>query len=144
MRNTCFTKAADLLDHLLAASVNRTLGHLLATLTRLDLLIIDEVGYLPLHDPTKANLFFQLVSRAYEHTSLAITSNRPFQERDQVFGDPVIAAAILDRLLHHSVVFAIDGPSYRLRGKLATGRNARADPAAGSPSEDPQARGPKP
>lgn len=117
-KSVLFVKAADLVDQLLAASVNRTLGRLLQTLTRLDLLVIDEVGYLPMSEPSKANLFFQLVSRAYENMSLAITTNRPFQEWDQVFGDPVIAAAILDRLLHHSIVFAINGPSYRLKDKL--------------------------
>ena len=84
------------------------------------LLIIDELGYLPF-EPNAAHLFFQLVSRRYERGSLMITSNRSVGEWGTVFGDPVVATAILDRLLHHSQVITIRGDSYRLREKRRAG-----------------------
>lgn len=84
------------------------------------LLIIDELGYLPF-DPNAAHLFFQLVSRRYERGSLLIISNRSVGECGSVFGDPVVATAILDRLLHHSHVVTIRGDSYRLREKRRAG-----------------------
>jgi DNA replication protein DnaC len=84
------------------------------------LLIIDELGYLPF-DPNAAHLFFQLVSRRYERGSLLLTSNRSVGEWGTVFGDPVVATAILDRLLHHSHVVTIRGDSYRLREKRRAG-----------------------
>jgi len=85
--------------------------HKLDILSRLDLLIIEELGYLPM-DKGRANLFFQLVSRRYESGSMIITTNRAFNEWGQVFGDDVIAGAILDRVLHHSHIIAIQGESY--------------------------------
>lgn len=84
------------------------------------LLIVDELGYLPF-EPDAAHLFFQLVSRRYERGSLLITSNRSVGEWGTVFADPVVATAILDRLLHHSHVVTIRGDSYRLREKRRTG-----------------------
>src|SRR5246127_249359 len=84
------------------------------------LLIIDELGYLPF-EPNAAHLFFQLVSRRYEKGSMLITSNRSVGEWGEVFGDPVVATAILDRLLHHSHVLTIRGDSYRLREKRRAG-----------------------
>ena len=84
------------------------------------LLIVDELGYLPF-DPNAAHLFFQLVSRRYERGSLLLTSNRSVGEWGTVFGDPVVATAILDRLLHHSQVVTIRGDSYRLREKRRAG-----------------------
>jgi len=84
------------------------------------LLIVDELGYLPF-DPNAAHLFFQLVSRRYERGSMLITSNRSIGEWGDVFGDPVVATAILDRLLHHSQVITIRGDSYRLREKRRAG-----------------------
>ena len=75
------------------------------------MLIIEELGYLPM-DKGRANLFFQLVSRRYESGSMIITTNRAFNEWGQVFGDDVIAGAILDRVLHHSHIIAIQGESY--------------------------------
>ena len=84
------------------------------------LLIIDELGYLPF-EPNAAHLFFQLVSRRYERGSVLITSNRPVGEWGTVFGDPVVATAILDRLLHHSHVITIRGDSYRLKEKRRSG-----------------------
>ena len=77
-------------------------------------MIVDELGYLPL-ERGGANLFFQLVNARYEKGAMILTSNRGFKEWGEVFGDPVVAAALLDRLLHHAVVIEIEGNSYRLR-----------------------------
>jgi len=82
--------------------------------------LIDELGYLPF-EPNAAHLFFQLVTRRYERGSLLITSNRSVGEWGTVFGDPVVATAILDRLLHHSQVVTIRGDSFRLREKRRSG-----------------------
>ena len=97
----------------------------------------DELGYLPL-EPQAGHLFFQLISRRYEQGSVLISSNRPVQEWDEVYsfgegfayGDQVVAAAILDRLMHHSHVVMIRGDSYRLREKRRAGlrRNSRNSP----------------
>jgi DNA replication protein DnaC len=84
------------------------------------LLIVDELGYLPF-EPNAAHLFFQLVSRRYERGSMLLTSNRSVGEWGTVFGDPVVATAILDRLLHHSQVITIRGDSCRLREKRRAG-----------------------
>jgi hypothetical protein len=83
-------------------------------LCRASLLIIDEIGYLPL-SAGAGNLFFQLVNARYERGAMIVTSNRGFAEWGEVFGDPVVATALLDRLLHHAVVVHIEGASYRLR-----------------------------
>ena len=80
---------------------------------------LDELGYLPM-DGRRANLFFQLVAARYTHGSLLITSNVPFDGWGKLFGDEVLASAILDRLLHQSHIFAINGPSFRLKDKLAS------------------------
>lgn len=84
------------------------------------LLIIDEIGYLPI-DQSGANLFFQLISRRYEKGPLILTNNQAFGSWGEVFGDHVIAAAILDRVLHHAVTVNIRGNSYRLKDKLKAG-----------------------
>ena len=94
------------------------------------LLIVDELGYLPF-EPNAAHLFFQLVSRRYERGCMLVTSNRAISEWGGVFGDAVVATAILDRLLHHSHVMTIRGDSYRLRAKRRAGlvNQASAQPA---------------
>src|SRR6266568_1859156 len=76
--------------------------------------IVDEIGYLPVI-PGGGNLFFQLVNARYEKGAMILTSNRGFAEWGDVFGDPVVATALLDRLLHHPVVVQIEGSSYRMR-----------------------------
>ncbi|MCA0252655.1 MAG: IS21-like element helper ATPase IstB [Actinobacteria bacterium] len=94
-------------------------GRLAAELTKLrryGLLIVDEVGYLPF-DQDAANLFFQLVSSRYEHASLILTSNLPFSGWGGVFGDQVVAAAMIDRIVHHADVLTLKGASYRLRNR---------------------------
>ncbi len=81
---------------------------------RFALLIVDGIGYLPVI-PGGGNLFFQLVNARYEKGAMIMTSNRGFAEWGDIFGDAVVATALLDRLLHHAVVFQIEGSSYRLR-----------------------------
>lgn len=88
--------------------------------SRPDVLIIDEVGYFPFDELT-ANVFFQVVSKRYEHGSMILTSNKSYLEWGKVFGDDVLATAILDRLLHHAITFNIKGDSYRLREKKKAG-----------------------
>jgi DNA replication protein DnaC len=84
------------------------------------LLIIDEIGYLPI-ERQGANLFFQLISRRYEKGPMILTSNQSFGAWGEVFGDRVIATAILDRVLHHAITVNIRGNSYRLKDKLKAG-----------------------
>jgi DNA replication protein DnaC len=94
-------------------------GRLQAELTRLGrypLIVIDEVGYIPF-EAEAANLFFQLVSARYERASLIVTSNKPFGRWGEVFGDEVVAAAMIDRLVHHADVIALKGDSYRLKDR---------------------------
>jgi DNA replication protein DnaC len=88
----------------------------LRRLGRYPLLVVDEVGYVPF-EPEAANLFFQLVSSRYERASLIVTSNKPFGRWGEVFGDEVVAAAMIDRLVHHADVVALKGDSYRLRNR---------------------------
>lgn len=107
----------SLLDQLIASTVDHSIGQRLDTLSRLEVLIIDELGYMPIDKP-RANLFFQLISRRYEKGSVILTSNKAFDEWGDVFGDDVIASAILDRLLHHSHIIPINGPSYRTKDKV--------------------------
>ena len=85
-----------------------------ARLTRNALLVVDEIGYRPI-TAGGANLFFQLVNARYERGAMILTSNRSFKEWGEIFGDNVVAAALLDRLLHHAIVIQIEGNSYRLR-----------------------------
>jgi DNA replication protein DnaC len=88
----------------------------LTKLSRVPVLIIDEVGYIPF-EPEAANLFFQLVSARYERASLIVTSNKPFGRWGEVFGDDVVAAAMIDRLVHHAEVISLKGDSYRLKNR---------------------------
>jgi len=115
-----FVAAQALLAGLVKAHTEGRLEERLAFYAKPKLLIVDELGYLPF-EPSAAHLFFQLVSRRYERGSLLITSNRSVGEWGAVFGDPVVATAILDRLLHHSHVLTIRGDSYRLREKRRSG-----------------------
>ena len=93
------------------------------------LLIVDELGYLPL-ERRAAHLLFQLVNRRYERGSMLLTSNQPVGNWGEVLGDALAATAILDRLLHHSHVIAIKGESYRLREKRKAGLLRSGDVAA--------------
>ena len=115
-----FSTAVALVTMLVKAHSEKRLDEKLLALSKPKLLIIDELGYLPL-EPDAAHLFFQLVSRRYETGAMLITSNRSVGEWGGVFGDPIVATAILDRLLHHSHVLTIRGDSYRLRAKRKSG-----------------------
>ena len=108
-------------------------------LCRAQLLIIDEVGYLTL-GAAAGNLLFQLVNARYERGAMILTSNRGFAEWGQVFGDPVIATALLDRLLHHAVVVHIEGSSYRMRQHADLMPPAQRLPAS-MPAPAPRRRG---
>ncbi len=115
-----FITIQDLVADLRKAWDENRFATRLGLYTRPRLLCIDEVGYLPL-SPLEANLFFRLVAARYERGSLALTSNKGFIDWGQVFGDPVLATAILDRLVHHSTILNIRGDSYRLREKRKAG-----------------------
>ncbi len=115
-----FTTAAAMIATLTKAMAEGKLEDKLKVYTVPRLLIIDEIGYLPI-DRQGANLFFQLISRRYERGPMILTSNQSFGAWGEVFGDRVIATAILDRVLHHAVTINIRGNSYRLKDKLKAG-----------------------
>jgi DNA replication protein DnaC len=124
-----FATASQWVARLAEAHTAGRLQPELVRLGRYPLLVIDEVGYIPF-EPEAANLFFQLVSARYERASLIVTSNKPFGRWGEVFGDDVVAAAMIDRLVHHADVVALKGDSYRLKD-----RNLGRVPAA--TSEEP-------
>jgi len=111
-----FATAAEWVARLADAHHAGRLQPELIRLGRYPLLVIDEVGYIPF-EPEAANLFFQLVSARYERASLIVTSNKPFGRWGEVFGDDVVAAAMIDRLVHHAEVIALKGDSYRLKDR---------------------------
>jgi DNA replication protein DnaC len=113
-KRVLFYSAERLTDELAAAEVAGMLNKKLELLLRIDLLIIDEMGYLTMNNQT-AKLFFQLIAKRYEKGSIIVTTNKPFEQWGEIFSDEVIAAAILDRLLHHSYPFVVNGKSYRLK-----------------------------
>lgn len=112
--STYFIKCHDLILQLKKAQLENRLDARLRHFTKYRCLIIDEIGYLPI-DAMDAKLFFQLIDRRYEKRSTIITTNIGFNDWDNVFGDPVIANAIIDRILHHSNIITITGKSYRLK-----------------------------
>jgi DNA replication protein DnaC len=113
-RSVYFSTLADIITSLAKAEREGQLRERIRYLCRAALLIVDEIGYLPI-TPGGANMFFQLVNARYEKGAMILTSNRGFAEWGEVFGDAVVATALLDRLLHHAVVVQIEGSSYRLR-----------------------------
>jgi DNA replication protein DnaC len=117
---TLFTAALPLIAALTKAYAENRLEERLKQYSVPKLLIIDEIGYIPI-DRHGAHLFFQLISRRYERGAIILTSNQSFGQWAEVFGDPIIATAILDRLLHHSHVINIKGDSYRLKEKQKAG-----------------------
>lgn len=117
---TLFVPASVLITTLSKAQNENRLEEKLKALTQPKLLILDEIGYLPF-DQTGASLLFQLIARRYERGSIIITSNQSLTGWGEVFGDTVIATAILDRLLHHSTTMNIKGESYRLKEKRKAG-----------------------
>jgi DNA replication protein DnaC len=113
-RSVYFGTLADIIGVLAKAEREGALREKIRFFCRFALLIVDEIGYLPVI-PGGGNLFFQLVNARYEKGAMILTSNRGFSEWGHVFGDPVVATALLDRLLHHAIVIQIEGASYRLR-----------------------------
>jgi DNA replication protein DnaC len=111
-----FATAAQWVARLADAHAGGRLQAELARLGRYLLIVVDEVGYIPF-EAEAANLFFQLVSARYERASLIVTSNKPFGRWGEVFGDDVVAAAMIDRLVHHAEVVALKGDSYRLKDR---------------------------
>ena len=122
-----FVPATSLVTQLVAAHAEGRLEDKLLHFAKPKLLAVDELGYLPL-EANAAHLLFQLVNRRYARGSMLITSNRSVAEWGSVFGDAVVATAILDRLLHHSHVLTIRDDSYRLRSKLRVGLIHQANP----------------
>lgn len=113
-QSTYFMKCSDLIASLHKAKLEDRLQDKLKKLTSYKLLIIDELGYLPI-SKEDSKLFFQLIDKRYEKYSTIITTNINFSQWDEVFGDVVIANAILDRILHHAHIVTIKGKSYRLQ-----------------------------
>ena len=113
-RGVYFSSLADIVSTFGKAEREGQLRERIRFLCRPALLIVDEISYLPVI-PGGGNLFFQLVNARYEKGAMILTSNRGFAEWGDVFGDPVVATALLDRLLHHAIVIQIEGSSYRLR-----------------------------
>ena len=106
------------MDELLVAHTTKALAEKLAYYCRLDLLVVDELGYIPFNKES-ANLFFQLISRRYEQGSVIITTNKSFSEWGDIFaGDNTLASAIIDRVLHHAHIFQIAGKSYRVKNRF--------------------------
>ena len=113
-RRVYYGTLTDLIDSLEEAQAAGRLDHRLKTLTHPALLVVDEIGYLPV-TRSGAILFFQLVNRRYEHASTVVTSNKGFEQWGEILHDEVMAAALLDRLLHRCHMVNIRGNSYRMR-----------------------------
>ena len=110
-----FTTAVDIVNTLAAAQATDRLKAQLKGYTRPDILIIDELGYLPI-DKLGADLLFQVFSLRYERGSTIVTTNKPFKNWPDIFnGDVTLAAAVLDRVLHHAETVVLEGSSYRMR-----------------------------
>jgi DNA replication protein DnaC len=135
-----FTTLDTLVKQLRTAEVGGQVQRKLKTYLKPALLIVDEVGYLPL-ERKEANLVFQLVSGRYEKGAIILTSNKTFAEWSEVVGDEVLVTAMLDRLLHHADVFSIRGHSYRLRGKRLDGGPQGPAPEAPGASDPAQQGG---
>ncbi|MEY8543923.1 IS21-like element helper ATPase IstB, partial [Dubosiella newyorkensis] len=115
--STYFIKCHDLIQQLRKANEENRLENRLKNYSRYKLLIIDEIGYLPI-TKEESKLFFQLIDKRYEQKSTILTTNIGFGEWDEIFQDPVMANAILDRILHHAHVVSITGKSYRMKDHI--------------------------
>ena len=121
-----YTRVVEMINHLTSAQINGTLGKTLKIYTRPALLLLDELGYLPI-DKRGADLLFQVVAARYETGSIVLTTNRAFREWGTTFDvDNTLATALIDRLMHHGEAIVIQGKSFRMRDK---------DSDSGSPSE---------
>lgn len=114
--STYFISFESLMNQLKKSLVENRLESRMKFFAKYKVLIIDEIGYMPI-DKDAANLFFQLIAKRYEKHCTIITTNMTFSKWGEVFGSPTLANAVLDRLLHHSQIFSIKGPSYRLKDK---------------------------
>ena len=112
--STYFIKCHDLLQQLKRAKLENRLENKLKYINRYKLLVVDELGYLPI-DKEDSNLFFQVIDMRYEKKSTILTTNINFNDWDSIFNDAIVANAILDRVLHHSKVITINGHSYRVK-----------------------------
>jgi DNA replication protein DnaC len=139
-RSVYFIPLAELVAILAKAEREGTLRERIRFLCRSSLLVVDEIGYLPV-TPGGGNLFFQLVNARYEKGAMILTSNRGFAEWGDVFGDPVVATALLDRLLHHAVVIQIEGSSYRMRQHAALVPESMRSTTSANPAPAPKRRG---
>jgi DNA replication protein DnaC len=119
-----FTTAAELTNVLVEAKDQGRLSRKLEQLARFDLVILDELGYVPF-DKESADLLFGFITKVYERRSLVVTTNLPFSKWTQVFHDATAAAAVIDRIVHHSSVFRTQGESYRLKDAKKAGRRKR-------------------
>ena len=138
-RRVYYATLADLVVSLEMAQQAGRLTHRLRTLGFPSLMVIDEIGYLPL-SRTGAILFFQLMSNRYERASTILTSNKPFEEWGEVFGDEVMAAALIDRVLHHCHIVNIRGNSYRMREHRTLATRLAGLPAPPPPDRDRRPR----
>lgn len=146
-KSVYFSTLAELIASLARAEREGHLQERIRFFCRPALLVVDEIGYLPVV-AGGGNLFFQLVNARYEKGAMILTSNRGFAEWGEVFGDPVVATALLDRLLHHAVVVQIEGSSYRLRQHAELmpehlRSKATITPPAQAPARRPRGRPPK-
>ena len=133
-RRVYYGTLADIITSLEEAKAAGRFTHRLKTLTYPALLVVDEIGYLPI-SPTGAMLFFQLINRRYEHASTVLTSNKGFEDWGQILGDDVMAAALIDRLVHHCHIVNIRGNSFRMRhhSELSAALLADSQPERPSP-----------
>jgi DNA replication protein DnaC len=112
-----YTRVVDMINHLTTAQMNGLLGKALKSYVRPNVLLLDELGYLPI-DKRGADLLFQVVAARYETGSIVLTTNRPFREWGTLLDvDNTLATALIDRLMHHGEALVIQGPSYRMRDK---------------------------
>ncbi|MGY0401649.1 ATP-binding protein [Carnobacterium jeotgali] len=112
-----FYTVASLVNALLEANTNGNLGKLMKQLSKLDLLILDELGYIPLHKQG-GELLFQVISMCYETRSIIITTNLQFGQWNHVFGDQILTEAVVDRLIHHSHLLIFNGESHRYKQSI--------------------------
>lgn len=116
-----FTTAAELCMTLIAAKREDRLKQRLASYGRYNLLLIDELGYIPF-EREATDLMFQVIAQRYERASIALTTNLAFQDWTQIFPDPMTASVVVDRVVHHAVIFEFTGESHRLRSRQVTGK----------------------
>ena len=124
-RKVRFFTAAGLANLLMEKNAKNLLNRFMDTLKKTDLLVIDEVGFIPLYKDA-SELIFQVISECYERKSLIITSNLEFSQWNGVFGDDRLTAALIDRLIHHSHIVIFSGESYRLRQSILRRKSASA------------------